>query len=215
MLKSEMISKWDAWERVLDTLEKSSESKVDMGQIAVAIGSNDKPATEAKIRKVANELFRIISGMTSGSAKNAVVQAGQHGIVNALRRMIAKGKSRTSAAIRELKQRVNNPTKVSNLTAYEGAVTEWNSNVEQLISNAGQQSVPKSKGLIDTYMELIPPEAKQYALIHIDHEDDPEKFRADVETHINRLIRDSACANTAPITAFRDADKEPEIQDAD
>lgn len=38
-------------------------------------------------------------------------------------------------------------------------------------------------------MGIIPPEAPQYALIHVDREIDYEKFRADIETHMHRLIR--------------------------
>ena len=68
-------------------------------QIAMATGTDLKPASGSQAKKVANELFRIVSAMTAGTVQNAVVQAGQHGICNASRRMIANGKSRTSAAI--------------------------------------------------------------------------------------------------------------------
>ena len=68
-------------------------------------------------------------------------------------------------------------------------------------------------GLIDTYMEVISPEAKHHALIHVDREIDPERFRADVETHINRFIRETSKHNMTPIASISEA--RPSTKDED
>ena len=143
-----------------------------------------------------HELFRVPCGMAAGAVNSMALNFGEAQVLVTRRRMIAKGKSRMHAAIRELRQKIMNPTAVANLGNYEHAITEFDANVEKLINYAGPDAVPRGIDLIQVCMSILPPEAEMFVLMRVQDETDPEKFRADMETHIQRLIRSYTCSTT-------------------
>ena len=71
---------------------------------------------------------------------------------------MAKGKSRTGAAVREISMKIFNPRKVANISEYDPAVAEWEPNVSKLEAYGPFRRFNMSDvdGL-DTYYQLLPP----------------------------------------------------------
>lgn len=146
---------------------------------------------------MANELFRILTGVTSGEVQVSILKAGVVGVFNAFRRLIAKGKSRTRAAVREIRMKIFNPRKASSITEYDSAVAEWESNVVKLESYdpEGQFAISEVDK-VDTYYQLLPSECLDYARANIEASVDLDAFRTMMETYIYRLIRETRTVKT-------------------
>ena len=110
------------------------------------------------VDKVDNESPRIWAGVTSGEVQISIPKAIVIGVLNAFRRLMIKGESRTRAAVREIRVNIFNPHKARNIIEFEPAVAEWESNVVKLEPHdlEGQFNMSDVDGL-DTYCQLFPP----------------------------------------------------------
>ena len=206
-LKSEMVSRWETWETILDELERAGEHKV--GPLRIVNRWGEDVCSPKAIKTTEDEFLRIVSGSTRGVARTGIIQVGESCIFVAFMRMIAKGE-RNAAAIRELKSKMGNPAKANMLAAYESAITEWHASISKPMRYAGHGAVPQSTGLFEIYLDVDPFLAEAHAMMIVDREVDVEKFQVDMETRFNMVIRTVALAPTPAAVATAEAPKEEE-----
>lgn len=145
---------------------------------------------------MANELFRILIGVTSGEVQVSILKSAVSDVVNAARRLIAKGKSRTRAALREIKMKLHSTKRATSAAGYDAAVAEWDANVSKLEAyDADGEFRLSTPDRLDTYYLVFPTEAFECARSHIDSSSgcDPiefEEFRTKMQTYIHRFVRE-------------------------
>ena len=197
MLKSEMTSRWETWEDILEVLESAGERRLDPNPTENTDILN-KAKDNKTLNQVRNELFRILKGMTSGEAQSAIVQGTTRNVLDVFRRLISKGKSRTKAVFRELRQMINAPRQAKNIADYDIAVAEWDANIAKLIACRGQDTLPQQEDLLDSYYRIFPKEVKTFAQLKIDESFEPDGFREEMEKYIYRQIRETS-TSTFPL----------------
>ena len=197
MLKSEMMSKWEPWGDILKVLEEAGERRLDPNPIEIS-DILHKSKTRRTTNQIKIKLFRILKGMTSGEAQSAIVQGMTPGVFDVFRRLISKGKSRTKAAVRELRHKLNMPRRAQNIGDYDNAVAEWGSAIAKLVSYRGQDTVFAEEDLFEAYNLILPPEVMTFAGLKIDEALELDGFREEMEKHIYRRLRESK-ANKAPL----------------
>ena len=98
----------------------------------------------------------------------SILKSGVADVFNAFRRFIAKGKSRTRAALRENKMKLYNITRATSAANYDAAVAEWDANVSKLESyDTDGESRLSTPDKFDTCYLVLPTEALDYARSHI------------------------------------------------
>ena len=185
-----MMSKWEPWGSILKVLEEAGERRVDPNPTEI-FDIIKKSKVKRSVEQIKNELFRILKGMTSGEAQTAIVQGMTGDVFDVFRRFISKGKSRTKAAVRELRQKINMPRKVKDIGDYDAAAAEWDANVAKLISYRGQDTLLAQEDLLKAYYSLLPNEVMTFAQLKVDESFEPEGFREEMEKYIYRKIRES------------------------
>ena len=190
------MSRWEIWGDILEVLEEAGEKRFDPNptQITTIL---DTLKTRRTLDQIKIELFRILEGMTSGEAQSAIVQGTTRNVLDVFRRLISKGKSRTKAAVRELRQKRNLPRKAKHVNDYDAAVAEWDSNVATLIAYRGSDTLPAQEDLLEAYYSILPAEVMTFAQIKIDESFEPEGFREEMEKYIYRQIRENKTTKTS------------------
>ena len=192
-----MITNWPTWSAILDKLESQGERRVSDEDIKRTMKSHAKtPGARRPIFAVANELFRIPTGVTSGEVQIVILKSGVGDVFHAFRRLIAKGKSRTRAALREVKMKLYSTKRAASAASYDAAVAEWDANASKLeVYDAEGEFKLATPDKLDIYYLVLPTEALGYARSHIDASSgcDPigfDEFRTKMETYIHRLVRE-------------------------
>ena len=164
MLKSEMMSKWEPWGDILRAREEAGERRLDPkpdGIVAILTRSR----TRRTVDQIKDELFRILTG---GEAQSAIVQGMTRDVFDVSGRLVSKGKSRTKAVVRELRQKINAPRRANDIGDYDSAVAEWDSNVAKLISHQGQDTLPAQEDFLEAYYNILPTEILTFAEMKFD-----------------------------------------------
>lgn len=154
----------------------------------------DDLADSKSLSQIKNELFRILKGMTSGEAQNAIVQGMTRDVVDLFRRFISKGKSKRRAAVRELRQKVIQPRNAKGIADYDTAVAEWDSNVAKLVSYRGVDTFLAHDDLFHSYYQMLPSEVVIFAQLKVDEAFEPDCFREEIEKFIYRQMREAKAA---------------------
>ena len=196
MLRAEMITNWPTWSFILDKFEAQGERRISDEDIKRTMKMHAKLGARRPLAEVANEMFRILTGVTSGDVQIAVLKSGVSDIFNAFRRLLAKGKSRTRAALREIKMKLYSTRRATSAAHYDAVVAEWDANVSKLEAYDPEGECKFSTlDKLDTYYLVLPTEALDHARSHIDASSgcDPidfDEFRTKMETYIHRLVRE-------------------------
>ena len=205
-----MITNWPVWIPILDKLESQGERRASDDDIKRVVKMHARVGKARWIIEVANELFRTLTGVTSGDVQISILKSRVSDVFNAFRRVIAKGKSRVCAALREIKMKLYSTKRASSAAAYDVAVAEWDANVSRLESYDSEEEFKLfTPDKLDTHYLVLPAEALDHARSHIDSSSgcDPigfDEFRTKMETYIHRLVRE-AKASQAPVgQALRD-----------
>ena len=134
--------------------------------------------------QVRNELFRILKGMTIGDAQTSIVQGITRNVFDVFRRLVSKGKSRTKAAVRELRQKIIAPRQAKNIADYDVVVAEWDVNLAKLVAYRGQDVFPAQEEFLEFYYHIFPTEVLTFAQLKIDESIEPDGFREEREKNI-------------------------------
>ena len=190
LLQSEMMSKWEPWGDILRVLEGVGERRLDLNPIEISdifVKSN----TKRTVNQIQIEIFRILKVMTSGEAQLAIVQGVTPGVFDVFRWLICKGKSRTKAAVRELRQKINMLRRAKSIVDYGNVVAELDATIAKLVSYRGQDALLLEEDLLEAYNFILPPEVMTFVELKIDEAHEPDGFREEMEKHIYRRTREA------------------------
>ena len=203
-LRAETVTKWPVWAIIFHKFESQGERRISDEDIKRVMKAHSRSGKARHISEVANELFRILIGVTSGDVQIAILKSGVNDVFNAFRLLIAKGTSRTRAALREIKMKLYSTKRASSVAAYDAAVVEWDANVSnvEVYDSEGEFRL-STPDKFDTYYFVFPIGALDYARCHIDSSSgcDPiefDEFRTKMGTYIHRLVREGK-TNQAPV----------------
>ena len=128
MIKSETMSKWEAWGDILKIMEEAGERRLDPNPVEIS-DIFQKSKGRKTPNQIKDEFFRIFKGMTGGDALAAIVQGMGRDVLDVFRRFISNGKSRTSVVVREFRQKTDMPRRAKNIWDYDAVAAEWGADV--------------------------------------------------------------------------------------
>ena len=147
---SETMSKWELWGAILKILEEVGDRRFDPSLVDT-FDVLKKSRGQKVLDQVKNESFRILKGMASGEAPVVIALGMARDVLDVFRRFISKGKLRTTAVVRELRQKINVPRRAKNIADYGAAVADWYAQLAIFVSHRGQGTFFSQEDLLEVY----------------------------------------------------------------